>query len=779
MFWALRVAIVFAVVFGFAAASAQPNELDALEARIADLYGAGRHAEAIPLAEHYLSLARDRHGEEHPKYATGLNDLALLYKSQGRYGEAEPLATRSLAIREKALDPHHPQVATSLNTLAGLYQMRGRYTEAEPLFKRSLAIREKALGPDHPQVGVSLNMLAEFYRAQGRYTEAEPLYERSLAITEKAPGPDHPDVGASLNNLALLYEHQGRFSEAEPLMKRDLAITEKALGPDHPQVGGSLNNLAGLYRALGRYAEAEPLFKRSLAIWEMALGVDHPDVGTSLNNLAGLYQRQGRYAEAEPLYKRSHAIREKALGPEHPDVGTSLNNLALLYQSQGRYTEAEPLYKRSLAITENAFGPNHPRVAFIAGNLGAFLKSEGRIDEAEPMLTRALDAGQKAFGPEHPQVVGATIHLAELYGLQGRTADAERLFAKAGAAKSVDLKEFPIYFATNRKRDTSQKRIAFGNERNLSELAFGVVKVVVPPPVFSPSAGGSSPGRAQVAETRITDVRQLAIQPAELLDTDRLTRAARQRLLGTRAFLGQAVVFVHGYNVSFDNAIRRAGQLAYDLAFDGPVFMFSWPSREKLLSYVGDRESAQLSAESLREYLETVVAETKAKRIHIIAHSMGNVPLNEALHTIEPEALKKLNIGEMVLASPDLDPDLFQRTYRRLQERGATSTIYAASSDLALGLSSWLRDREQLGYIPTGGPKKLVAGADLIDITAVNSDVFSLNHDIYANSPAIIDDLRQLLKDGKRPPDARTSELLKVPAVGGVYWRYQSQASKP
>jgi esterase/lipase superfamily enzyme len=132
----------------------------------------------------------------------------------------------------------------------------------------------------------------------------------------------------------------------------------------------------------------------------------------------------------------------------------------------------------------------------------------------------------------------------------------------------------------------------------------------------------------------------------------------------------------------------------------------------------------------------------------------------------------------MVLASPDLDPDLFQRTYLRLQKRGATGTIYAASSDWALWLSSGLRDQPQLGYIPPGGPKRLIAGTDLIDITAVNSDVFSMNHDIYANSPAVIGDLKRLLKGGQRPPDARTGELEKVPVSGGFYWRYQAPGSK-
>jgi esterase/lipase superfamily enzyme len=301
----------------------------------------------------------------------------------------------------------------------------------------------------------------------------------------------------------------------------------------------------------------------------------------------------------------------------------------------------------------------------------------------------------------------------------------------------------------------------------------------VPPPAPPPSAGHSSAGKTEVAEPRASDARQLAIQPAKLLQADALVRAARERLLGARAYLGQALVFVHGYNVSFDNAVRRAGQLAYDLGFDGPVFMFSWPSHEKLLSYVGDRDSAQLSGDPLRKFLETVVAETKAKRIHIIAHSMGNVALNEAFQAMETEALNKLNLGEMVLASPDLDPDLFQRTYRRLQKRGATSTVYAASSDWALWSSSWLRESAQLGYIPPGGPKRIVAGTDLIDITAVNADIFSLNHDLYANSPAVISDLRRLMKEGQRPPETRTVEFKKLSVEPGVYWRYEVPVAKP
>jgi len=228
-------------------------------------YQRGDYAEATKQFEAALKEAQD-FGEQDPRLATSLNNLAWVYDAQGNYGEAGPLYKRSLAIREKALGPEHPDVAQTLSNLALLYQSQVRYGEAEPLYKRSLAIREKALGPEHREVATSLNNLAALYESQGRYGEAEPLFKRALAIDEKASGPEHPDVALGLNNLAALYDAQGRYAEAEPLCKRALAIKEKALGPEHPQVATSLSDLAALYDAQDRYGEALSFIRKATAI---------------------------------------------------------------------------------------------------------------------------------------------------------------------------------------------------------------------------------------------------------------------------------------------------------------------------------------------------------------------------------------------------------------------------------------------------------------------------------------------------------------------------------
>jgi tetratricopeptide (TPR) repeat protein len=113
-----------------------------------------------------------------------LNKLVEKLYGEGKFAEAVPLAERALALRDKALGPMHPDVADSLNNLAGLYQDQGAYPKAEPLYVRALGIREKALGPMHPDVASSLNNFARLYQAQGAYPKAEPLLSRAAEIRE-------------------------------------------------------------------------------------------------------------------------------------------------------------------------------------------------------------------------------------------------------------------------------------------------------------------------------------------------------------------------------------------------------------------------------------------------------------------------------------------------------------------------------------------------------------------------------------------------------------------
>jgi tetratricopeptide (TPR) repeat protein len=282
-----------------------------------------------------------------------LNHAGFYLYERRRYTDAEPLYQRALAIREKALRPEHPRVASVLNNLALLYQGQGQPAKAEPLYERALAIREKALGPEDPEVASSLNSLAHFYQDQGQPAKAEPLYERALAIREKALGPEHPEVASSLNSLAHFYQDQGQPAKAEPLYKKALAIRKKVLNSKDPDVAMSLYGLAELYRAQRQYAQAKPLYRQALKLRKKALGPEHPDVAETLYGLARLCRAPNQYLRAKLFYQRALKIWEKALGPEHPDVAKCLKNYANLLRKMGRPDEAEPLEARAKAIRAN------------------------------------------------------------------------------------------------------------------------------------------------------------------------------------------------------------------------------------------------------------------------------------------------------------------------------------------------------------------------------------------------------------------------------------------
>ena len=186
----------------------------------------GAYDRAEPLFRQALEITKKALGEEHPDYATSLNNLAELYRAMGAYDRAEPLYRQALEIRKKALGEGHPDYATSLNNLAGLYRAMGAYDRAEPLYRQALEIRKKALGEGHPDYATSLNNLAELYHAMGAYDRAEPLYRQALEITKKALGEGHPDYATSLNNLAVLYQATNRPQQALTTLGRGMEVEQ-------------------------------------------------------------------------------------------------------------------------------------------------------------------------------------------------------------------------------------------------------------------------------------------------------------------------------------------------------------------------------------------------------------------------------------------------------------------------------------------------------------------------------------------------------------------------
>jgi esterase/lipase superfamily enzyme len=232
---------------------------------------------------------------------------------------------------------------------------------------------------------------------------------------------------------------------------------------------------------------------------------------------------------------------------------------------------------------------------------------------------------------------------------------------------------------------------------------------------------------------------------------------------------------LHGYNNSFNDAAFRTAQIVYDLKFDGVAFFYSWPSAARRFKYDKDRESATQAREYLRDFLALISHELGAKKIHLIAHSLGNWPLLEVLGQMRQENIKSGAIfEEIIIAAPDLDRDVFEGLSRRFVGIAKWVTLYGSEKDIALAVSDWKASGGRAGQVTADG-EIIVKGVQAIDITELATGIFpfTVHHADFAENPQIIEDMDLLMRYGIHPPDERSPLLEPVSTTGdALYWRY-------
>ena len=148
---------------------------------------------------------------------------------------------------------------------------------------------------------------------------------------------------------------------------------------------------------------------------------------------------------------------------------------------------------------------------------------------------------------------------------------------------------------------------------------------------------------------------------AVLARTD-LTKEEFAKRVAAASHDGEAVIFIHGYNTRYQEAIFRFAQLVHDTGFAGAAILFSWPSEGKTLAYGRDRESSMFSRDHLERLIRNVAKIPSIKKVHLVAHSMGGWLTAEVLRQAKFKNDLEFNgkLGEVVLASPDIDIDVFR-----------------------------------------------------------------------------------------------------------------------
>jgi esterase/lipase superfamily enzyme len=227
------------------------------------------------------------------------------------------------------------------------------------------------------------------------------------------------------------------------------------------------------------------------------------------------------------------------------------------------------------------------------------------------------------------------------------------------------------------------------------------------------------------------------------------------------------LVYVHGFNVTFDEAAIRAAQLGYDLKVEGATAFFSWPSRGRLEDYLADGSAIDASEVALKQYLETLSANPEVESIDILAHSMGNRALIRIASELQGDPKMK-PIRNIILAAPDVDLDVFnQLAVQYPQLATGRTTLYVSSKDRAVFASEIMNDYPRAGYAP---PVAIVRGIDTVETSRV--DIGLLGHSYYAESHDLLHDMFDILHHGAGPAERQGLEPLKD-NNGQRYWSFR------
>jgi esterase/lipase superfamily enzyme len=306
----------------------------------------------------------------------------------------------------------------------------------------------------------------------------------------------------------------------------------------------------------------------------------------------------------------------------------------------------------------------------------------------------------------------------------------------------VPVRHKVIYFATNRNivNAGAPPGERFGTDVGGS-VHYGSCQVTIP------SEKVHKPGVLEQARWWGQDPEKyFSIEAqAELTENDFFQAAANA--LRDQTARQDVLLFVHGFNNTFEFAVMRAAQVVNDVQFPGFPVVFSFPSLGSLADYPSDEDHAARSVASLAAVLTRLVTERRTlsgppAKIHIVAHSLGNRMLLSAMAALAPglPAGEKA-FGHVVLAAPDVDiPEFIQKT-TALISASDDVTFYFCEKDVALLASRTIHHQERAG-------EALVTVSQLVNVDAANANTSLLGHDYYASSSRVLIDEDLLINQG-------------------------------
>jgi tetratricopeptide (TPR) repeat protein len=273
-----------------------------------------------------------RAGDDHPRVAMAMNNLALTVHVVGDYEAARRLFEELLPLRRRLLGEEHPDYQITLFNFGKLLHDLRDLEAAARVTEEALALQERSFGAKHPQVASTLAESASVAAKLGRTDEALARARRALAIRHEAFGPGHTTIASSLGYLAEVHALRGERAEADRLHAESVALLRETDGRE-PRTAEALLGHGRFALEAGELARAEALLGEALAIFRERLPENDRRIARAESALGACLGRVGRYDQGEALLAAALA---KLASPETPDTEDARAGLAALRAARAR-----------------------------------------------------------------------------------------------------------------------------------------------------------------------------------------------------------------------------------------------------------------------------------------------------------------------------------------------------------------------------------------------------------------------------------------------------------
>jgi eukaryotic-like serine/threonine-protein kinase len=253
-----------------------------------------------------------------------LSDLAKVYVLEQQWELAKQTHERALEIDRRVLGDDDPRVAFRLHNLAIVAQNMGDLKLAETLYLDALKRQEHIYGDRHPETASAKGNYGLLLQREGRLSEAEPLLRGALESRLSLYGPNHFMVGYARVSLAILLHDKGDLASSESEFRQALAVYDNSLPTNHQYRAALLMHFARLLVDRNKPAEALAKSEESIKIWTATSPASNPQTALAHAIHAYALEHLGKMPQAAEELDAAVPVLIKARGPDDAAVRRAL-----------------------------------------------------------------------------------------------------------------------------------------------------------------------------------------------------------------------------------------------------------------------------------------------------------------------------------------------------------------------------------------------------------------------------------------------------------------------